>query len=199
MKRILLIGIALALLGLACGEEVYIEPEGAGSPAEALEVIEVAFNERAMKVLASALSESFVFFFDPDDVGQNPPGGSGYVIPESWFFDDFWPAANNLLKKAYSVYISVPSGRIRTPGENEAIFVAEDVNICVIVMTDEINGYIVDRGHCDFEFEKYPSKSGGYYWHVTMWWDNTEPSYDANPGLAPTSLGKLLAIYYCQP
>ena len=62
-------------------------------------------------------------------------------------------------------------------------------------MVDDINGYLVDRGYCNFEFEKYRSEGGADYWRLTKWWDNTATTYDANPGVSPASLGKIFALF----
>ncbi|MEE9455982.1 MAG: hypothetical protein V3W11_02385, partial [bacterium] len=79
------------------------EPPGAESPAEALEAVALSFNERDIKVLASALSENLIFYFDPRDVGQRLPGKPEYRIPASWSYDEFRPAAKNVFDDAYSI------------------------------------------------------------------------------------------------
>jgi hypothetical protein len=200
MKRLIMLcgGVAL-VAALACEDRVHAptptpEPTGAESPAEALEAVELSFNERAVKVLASALSENFVFHFDPRDVGQRPPG-SQYIIPESWSYTEFWRALNNMFDKAYSINLSIPTSRIGSPGENETTYKAENVRISLLVMIDDLNGFIADGGYCNFAFERYEATSGKKYWRLTKWWDRTSECFDKYPGLEPASLGKVLALF----
>jgi hypothetical protein len=170
------------------------EPPGAAAPAEALEAVALAFNQRDVKVLASALGENFVFYFDPRDVGQSPPGRH-YVIPESWSYTEFWQALNNMFDQAYSINLSIPTGRVGTPGENETTYRADNVTLSLLVMVDDLNGFIVNTGYCNFEFERYESAGGKKYWRLTGWWDRTSGGYDEYPGVAPTSLGRVLAFF----
>jgi hypothetical protein len=198
MKKVLIGFVVIAVLALACEDRVHAptptpEPTGAESPAEALEAVELSFDERAIKVLASALSESFVFYFDPRDVGQRPPG-SEYVIPESWSYTEFWTALNKMFIRAYSINLSIPTGRVGSPGENETTYKAENVTISLLVMIDELNGFIANGGYCNFEFERYEA-SGKKYWRLTAWWDRTSEFLDAYPGVGPASLGKLLSLF----
>jgi hypothetical protein len=200
MKKILSLAAIVALVAaLACEDRVHAptptpEPTGAESPAEALEAVELSFNERAIKVLASALSENFVFHFDPRDVGQRPPG-SEYVIPESWSYTEFWQVLNNMFRRAYSINLAIPTGSVGTPGENETTYKAENVRISLLVMVDELNGFIADGGYCNFEFERYDSASGKKFWRLTGWWDRTSEFFDGYPGVGPTSLGRILALF----
>ena len=200
MKRFITLcgGVAL-VAALACEDRVHAptptpEPTGAESPAEALEAVELSFNERAIKILASALSEDFVFYFDPRDVGSNPPG-SQYRIPESWSYTEFWQALNNMFRQAYSINLAIPTGRVGSPGENETTYKAEKIPISLLVMITELSGYIADGGYCNYEFERYEA-SGKKYWRLTGWWDRTSPYYDDNLGAMPQSLGRILAMYH---
>jgi hypothetical protein len=171
------------------------EPPGAESPAEALEAVALSFNQRDIKVLASALSENFVFYFDPHDVGQRLPGKPEYKIPASWSYNEFWPAAKNMFDEAYSINMAIPTGRVGTPGENETTYRADNVSISLLVMITELDGFIAEKGYCNFEFERYEAAGGKKYWRLTAWWDRTSQGYDENPGVAPTSLGRILALY----
>ena len=200
MKKIILAGMALTVLALACGEEEGVTPNVdyrvvPTSPRAVLVNVETAFNRRDINLLKAMLSPNFVFYFDPDDVGQNPPGGSKYVIPETWPYAEFTGAVTKLYKNAYSVSLTIPTTNVGEPGANETIYNAENINIKLLVMVDEINGYIANAGYCNFEFERYESPGGKKFWRLTKWWDNTNWSRDANPGVAPTSLGKILALY----
>jgi len=122
------------------------------------------------------LSKNFVFYFDPDDVGQNPPG-SQYEIPESWSYTEFWMVVNNMF------------------GENETKYRAENVSINLLVMVDELNGYLADQGYCNFAFESYTSETGKRCWRLTGWWDRTAVFADERLGVAPASVGKVLAVF----
>ena len=199
MKKVLIGLVVIAVLALACGEEEGVtptEPERLEptSPVNVLKNVEKSFNQSDINLLKAMLSTNFVFYFDPRDVGQSPPG-SWYVIPESWSYTEFWQAAYNMFCRAYSINLSITTGNIGTPGENEATYRADKVKLSLTVMVDENNGFIADGGYCNYEFERYDSASGKKYWRLTAWWDLTSEFFDAYPGLAPASLGNLLALY----
>jgi hypothetical protein len=101
-----------------------------------------------------------------------------------------------MFDKAYSINLSIPTGRVGTPGENETKYKAENISISLLVMVDELNGFIADGGYCNFEFERYITKEGKKYWRLTKWWDRTSQGYDEYLGASPTSLGRVLAVYY---
>jgi len=104
VKKILLSGMALTLLALACNEDTVTVNEDyrllPTSPVQVLKNVEVAFNRRDVNLLKGMLSEGFVFYFDPDDVGQNPPGVPNYTIPESWTYKEFITCVGKLFRKA---------------------------------------------------------------------------------------------------
>jgi hypothetical protein len=193
-----LCGVVMLVAALACDDGAQgptPEPPGAASPAEALEAVALSFNQRDIKVLASALSENFVFYFDLHDVGQRPPGRPEYKIPASWSRTEFSQAVKNMFDKAYSINLSIPTGRVGTPGENETTYRADNVSISLLVMITELDGFIAEKGYCNFEFERYEAAGGKKYWRLTAWWDRTSQGYDENPAVAPTSLGRILALY----
>jgi len=201
MKRIITLGAAVALLAFACGEEEGVTPPPGPdrleptSPANVLKNVELAFNNRDVDLLKAMLSTTFVFYFDPDDVGQYAPG-SRYEIPESWSYAEFYTAVNNLYTDAYSIKLTIPTGNVGTPGENETKYRAENVSINLLVMVDELNGYIADQGFCNFAFESYTSEAGKKCWRLTGWWDRTAVPADGRIGFMPTSVGKVLAVFY---
>ena len=200
MKKIILAAIALTVLALACGEEEGVTPPNAdyrvlpASPRAVLVNVETAFNRRDINLLKAMLSENFVFHFDPDDVGQNPPVGH-YIIPETWSYTEFWQAVEHLLEKAYAISLTIPTASVGKPGPEETTYDAENINIKILVMVDEVNGYLGNNGYCNFRFERYDGSGGTKLWRLAGWWDNTSASGDANPGVAPTSLGRVLALY----
>ena len=190
------IGVALiALLALACGEEEGItRPSPEYLPVNVLEDVEISFNVGDIDTLKKCLSPDFVFYFDPDDVGQNPPG-SEYEIPESWSYTGFWNVARNLFGKAYAINLSISTSRIGVPGPGETMYKAENVSISLLVMVDERNGYIADNGYCNFAFEVYYNEQKEKRWRLVGWRDFTSVYADAAPGVEPASLGMVLAMY----
>jgi hypothetical protein len=200
VKKVLFSFVVIALLALACGEEEGVTPTVPEhpvptTPVNVLKNVAISFNQRDINLLKAMLSTNFVFYFDPRDVGQSPPG-SQYEIPESWSYAEFRQAINNMFDKAYSINLSIPTGRVGTPGENETTYKAENVTISLLVMIDELNGFIANAGYCNFEFERYTTKEGKKYWRLTGWWDRTSEFFDAYPGVAPSSLGRVLSLYY---
>ncbi len=166
------------------------------SPATVLKAVQISFNQRNIDYLKKSLSPDFVFYFDPRDVGASPPGKPGYKIPESWSYAEFTEAANRMLHTAYSISLFVPVGPLREPGENETTYKAENVTISLLVMVDEVDGFMIDKGFCDFAFEAYYNEQKEKRWRLTGWWDHTSGGYDESAEVAPASLGKLLALYY---
>jgi hypothetical protein len=189
---------ALALTGcddsIVDGEEPPV-PEYT-SPARVLKAVQISFNQCSIDYLKKSLSPDFVFYFDPHDVGQSPPGNSNYQIPESWSHDEFTNSAYRMLQMAYSASFFVFVEPLCAPGENETTYRADNVQISLLVMVDECNGFKIDKGSCDFAFEKYAGERGKDYWHLTGWWDHTSECFDEYPGAAPGSLGRVLALYY---
>jgi hypothetical protein len=110
VKKVIIAPVAIALLLLACGEEgvTPTEPERLEptSPVNVLKNVAISFNQRDINLLKAMLGPNFVFYFDPRDVGQNPPE-SHYVIPESWNRGEFIEAVNDLYKKAFRVSLSI--------------------------------------------------------------------------------------------
>ena len=195
MKKVLIGFVVIAALALACGEEEeFTGPAPEYLPTDVLENVETSFNQRNIGLLGMCLSPAFVFRFDPRDVGQRPPG-SEYVIPESWAYDDFWRAAKGTFDRGNSINFHIPTSAVGAPGENETTYKAEEISISLLVMVTDISGYLADKGYCNFEFEKYTGKDGNKYWRLTGWWDRTSEFFDAYPGVAPTSLGRILAVF----
>jgi hypothetical protein len=165
------------------------------SPAMVLKAVQISFNQSNIYYLEKSLSPEFIFYFDPRDVGMSPPGGR-YIIPASWSYDDFTKAANRMLNTAYSISLFVPVEPLRQPGENETTYRAENVTISLLVMVDEVNGFMIDKGYCNFAFEAYYNERKEKRWRLTGWWDHTSGGYDERTGVAPGSLGRVLALYY---
>jgi hypothetical protein len=149
------------------------EPPVMNSPANVLKTVEIAYNQNNIQYYKDALSENFVFYFDPDDVGQTPPGGGNYIIPESWTYTEDWNATKRMFEGAHNISLSIYTTGIGTPDPEATIYRAENIKIRLLVMLDEINGYLADAGYCNFEFEKYTNARGEVLWRLTKWWDNT--------------------------
>ena len=197
--RKLTIGVVTvtALLALSCGEEEGITrppPPSLNLPADVIDGVELSFNQKNIDLLKKCLSPDFIFHFDPDDVGQNPPGSS-YVIPTSWSYTEFWVVARNLFGRAYSISLHIPASQIGTPDPGQNIYRAEDVSLSLLVMVDEYNGFIAESGYCNFAFETYFNEQEEKRWRLTGWWDFTSAYADQMPSLVPTSLGTILAMY----
>lgn len=151
------------------------QPVEMTSPANVLKNVEIAYNQRNIDLYKKALSTSFVFYFDPRDVGQKLPGKT-WAIPESWSYTEDWDATYNMFQRAYNINLSIPTGRIGEPDPEETAYRADNVSISLLVMVDELNGFIADGGYCNFEFEQYTSGQGKKLWRLTNWWDRTSES-----------------------
>jgi hypothetical protein len=101
-----------------------------------------------------------------------------------------------MFDRAHRISLRISTEGIGEPAPGQTTYRAENVTISILVMIDELNGYIADQGYCNFAFERYEGAEGKKLWRLTKWWDNTAVYYDANPGISPTSLGRVLALYY---
>ncbi|MEE8639955.1 MAG: hypothetical protein V3T41_06060 [bacterium] len=142
------------------------------TPAYVLENIAYAYNHKDIDRYKKALSPSFVFYFDPRDVGKNPPGSS-YVIPESWSYTEDWQVTEKMFQHAYSISLSIPTGRVGEPEPEENEYQADNISISLLLMIDELNGYGADQGYCNFKFEKYQNEQSEDRWRLIAWWDRT--------------------------
>ena len=193
--------VATLLVAATACEEMY-EPPGPPpprwpdltSPANVLRTVEASFNYGDIDLLRKSISPNFVFYFDPRDVGRTPPANNN-LIPESWPNEWFWTAAHNMFNKAYSINLSINTPGVGEPEPEENTYRADNIDLALLVMVDELNGYVADDGYCNFEFESYPTKEGKKYWRITNWWDRTSEGYDKNNGIKPSSVGRILAMY----
>jgi hypothetical protein len=197
MKRMLSLAAALALLGLACVKEepppapTHFEPS---PPVNVLKNVETSFNRRDINLLKAMLSPNFVFYFDPRDVGQNPPGRQ-YVIPESWTRTEFLRAVTNMFKKAYRISLSIETDNVGEPRPEATEYQAENVPAELLAMLDELNGFIANSTST-FEFERYLAEGGSKHWRLTGWQDRGR-YYDEEPAAGgPSTIGKVLAVFY---
>jgi hypothetical protein len=198
MKRMVSLAAALALLGLACFKEepppapTHFEPS---SPGNVLKNVEMSFNQRDINLLGAMLSDNFVFHFDPRDVGRRPPGSSQYVIPESWTRAEFLRAAANMFEKAFRISLSIETDSVGEPRPEETEYYVENVPVELLAMLNELDGFIAESAST-FEFERYLTEGGSKHWRLTGWQDRGG-YYDETPAAgSPSTIGKVLAIYY---
>jgi len=199
MKAITHITLAAALaavLGLACGGDDEIKkptPVVNDSPANCLRVVAASWNEMDYDRFKPCLSPNFVFYFNPNDIGDD---FEGYTIPVSWNYVEMNAAIQHMFNEAYRITMSIPTSEVGTPGSGAATWRANNVNINLTLLTSPGNGWRIGAGYCDFEFERYED-NGADYWRLTKWWDYTREVRAAAsiPGLAPASLGRVLAAY----
>lgn len=196
MKNLIIAPLAVAVLLLACGEEETLSPgyPTPTSPAAALKDVEISFNQRNTDLLELVLSPEFVFHFDPRDVGRSPPGGH-YRIPESWTRTEFLRAVTNMYKKAHRISLSIETGSVGEPRPEETEYRAENVPAELLVMLDELNGYIANSAST-FEFERYLAEGGGKHWRLTEWQDRGRYCDEAPAALEPATLGRVLTVFY---
>jgi hypothetical protein len=194
MKHVTLLTVAFALLTLiACEDST--GPQGS-TPIYTLELMEESFNRQCplcISLLDDLLSDDFVFYFDPSDVGQEI---DGFQIPASWTRDHHLRACENMFEQAYSINLNFNTTDIDDPEEGAPSFEANNVLTRLLVMVDSTNGYLAD-GFCDFEFTNDTS-AGHDDWKVSKWYDHTWSwnSSVLSSNETPTTLGKILARYY---
>jgi len=181
---------ALVLLALSCGEdETPPQQDWSASPDAVLNAVEKSFNERDHGLLKYSLDhDAFVFYFNPQDVGSYV---GGYIIPESWTYAEFYQACGNMFDEAYEISLQIPP--IGAPPEGATTFIAYNVTINLLVMTDEENGYRADKGYCNFKFKKF-IENGEVRWRLVQWWDFSI-AYDGGGRSSPTSFGRILVMF----
>jgi len=179
---------AIAFL-FGCGEEEET-PVGPGpytmtEPKYALANAELAFNGYGAGLLDKCLADPFLFYFDPNDVGQKT---NGYVMPGSWARADFLQAARNMFSRAQSISLNNNWRAVGSPDPTETFYVAYAVPLTIVVVVDANNSYVLDDGTCDYEFEKNAEGK----WHVVNWRDRSRE----RGCIGPLTLGRILAKFY---
>lgn len=187
MKNALIGVVLISLLSLGCfqeeeepGSPKWYDP---ATPANVLRNIAIAFNNCDGDLLRDMISDDFVFYFDPSDVGRVVGGN---IIPEYWTYDEFREATMNLFSQAYSVKLTVDADHVGEPGAGTESYYAPEIETFLVVMVDEVSGFS-GGSLCDYEFEAYEGKAGGEFWHLTKWTDKKDPRGD--------SVGIILAYY----
>jgi hypothetical protein len=174
---------------VGCGEEEEPQP-GPGpyqmtEPKYALANVELAFNGYDVSLLDKCLADTFLFFFDPNDVGQK---ANGYVMPGSWARADFLQAARNMFSRAQSISIDNNWQAIGPPDPNENIYAAYAVPLKIAVVVGPNESYTLDDGTCDYEFKKDADGT----WHLINWQDRSREAGCTGP----RTLGRILAKFY---
>ncbi len=190
MKKAMIAFAAGGLLAAGCFEDVppprvdRVEPT---TPARVLTNVAASFNHRDVNLLKAMLSENFVFYFDPRDVG--------HTIPESISYAEFCNTVNNMFEHAYSLSLTIYVDTVGPPSGSATEFRAEYVKLNFTLMVDERNGFAVNHGYFNFKFERYDA-GAKKYWRLTGWWDHTGTYFDERASDAPASFGRILALYF---
>jgi hypothetical protein len=185
-------GVAAALAALffgGCAEDQGT-PEGFNpykttEPKYVLANVEAAFNNKDADLLASSLGDGFEFYFDVNDVDANV---NGYVIPERWSESDFMRAVGHMFARTKSIAMTCNWKTMGSPHMNENTYVASHVALEIVVMVDEVNGYAIDDGTCDYGF----AKNAAAAWHAAKWKDASREC----GCVGEITFGRLLASYY---
>jgi hypothetical protein len=189
--------IAITLFALSCSEEQprlqheWLDPT---SPFNTLWDVRYCFNHFDLPLniindFSSLIADDFLFYFDPDDVGDYV---GGYTIPAYWGRGEFIQVINNMFNQAYSIDFAIPilgqgEDAFGKPAEGDTTFSKSNVSISIIVMMDSTNGYMA-QGFCDFRF----IKGSDGLWRLDELRDHTAQLLCTSP----TSLGYILALFY---
>jgi len=186
-----------AVVLLACGGEVTpplpgdrFEPV---TPEAVLKNVVRSWNRGDFELFTTCLAPDFAFYFNPDDVGVEV---EGYQIPVSWNRAEMEEAVVEMLTHAYSADMSIPTSTVGTPREADKTWRADNVTVAFTLLTSPGSGFRVGAGYCDFVFKRY-EEGGQHRWRLTEWRDLTRESRAtaAAPGICPSSLGRMLALY----
>ncbi len=202
MKGKLTIVVLASLLAATACEEMYPPPPppppsrwpDSTSPATVLKTVEVSFTVRNIEYVKKSLSPEFIFYPDPRDMGRTPPPNNPET-PSSWDYESFCNVVSNMFNEAYSINLSIITRGVGEPEPEEKTYLADNIDLTLVVMVDEKHGYIADKGYCNFEFESYPTEERKRNWRLTKWWDRTSEVNGKSNGIKSSSLGRILAMY----
>jgi hypothetical protein len=155
--------LAISLVVLSCGENedqprLQFDWKDLTSPFNTLWDVQYCFNHfdlapNMIDYLSGFIADDFVFYFDPDDIGDDV---GGYTIPSYWTRDEFIRAVNNMFNQAYDITFDIPvleqgEEAFGKPAEGDIAFSKSNVTIDFILMVSEDNGYLA-HDICDFKF-----------------------------------------------
>ncbi len=193
--RTIIIVSALVLVALvSCDDEIVTYTPDLSSPYGIMVELEYCFNHNQedgiIKRMDAVLSPDFVFYFDPENVGDYV---GDYEIPVFWTKTEMMSAVRNMFNQAHSIALQIPilyggEDAFGKPDEGETTFTRTNVSVNLLVMVDESEGYQA-AGFCHFEF----TKDGSGNWPITIWWDRTAMVLLTT---GATSLGEIFALFY---
>lgn len=174
-----------------CGDGVTPPPPEGETPADCLKAFEEALAERSLSDFQGRLDETFVFYFDPSDVGRT---ANNYEVPASWLYEEESQAVANLLTYAYSIEVDLPTtdAEVGEPDEGATEYTAYNLTMEFSVETLEGYGWHA-AGFFDASFTKE-----GDTWRVREWTDRTAPD-GLVEGIHEESYGYIKALFYGWP
>ncbi len=189
MRRIILIAVLTSVLfAMSCTNTTTPDPVYfPTSPEECIYYLELAYNSRDIIMYKAILTPDFTFYFNPIDVGKDV---DGYIIPDSWDYDEDTTATGNMYRMAYDISMQLPENDIGTPPEGATEYTADNIGISLLVMVDADNGFIANNGTVEFTFVKVDDGGEGY-WIIKDWRDFTF----AKKGTDSASLGGIKATF----
>jgi hypothetical protein len=128
-------------------------------------------------------SDDYIFYFDPLDIGKD--NGHGYIIPDSWDYNQDWQATQNMFNGAYSISFTIANLGYNGDEKDKDSFYntyqpnwknnntecdISGVQINLLLYVDQIHGYQA-IGPCDFSFKLCDDSK----WRMTVWRDKTSP------------------------
>ena len=173
MERLSYIVIVAVLAIAGCGDlNIGIDPPiytpiPPKAPKNVIYNLELSFNKRDINLYKQCLSPNFTFHFHPDEVGLEV---NGYVIPETWSYEEDWAAVRKMFGDAYNINMYITENDVGNSNEGVTTYTANHVRMELVVTFDTgfwIKSY---RATGTFKFEIY-RKNGNVYWRITDWWD----------------------------
>lgn len=150
-------------------EDIVKDPITPDSPENVIFNLELSYNKRDINLYKQCLSPQFTFYFNPIDVGNDV---DGYIIPDSWGYEEDWLATQNMFDQAYDISMQLPENDIGTPPDGVNLYTVDNITVSLLVMVNADNGFIANLGTLEFTFETYDS-NGKTYWRIKDWRDFT--------------------------
>jgi hypothetical protein len=93
-----------------------------------------------------------------------------------------------MFKETYSTSLTNNWATIGSPAPGETTYLAVDVPLKMVIMVDEVNGYVLDDGTCDYDF----ARAEGGAWRLSRWRDRSREC----GCIGESTFGRILAGYY---